>query len=243
MKTITIIGGGNSSHVLIPLLSKSNLQVNLLTRKPDAWENDIELDYLLPSGKHVDTYYGKINKISSNPEEVIPQSDIIILCMPVHAYREALHNIARVVNKNKKVFIGTIYGQAGFNWMTEEIIRKFSLNNITTFAIGLIPWICRTEKYGKKGIVYGAKPINVVAVKPKEDFKILNKQFLNHVVYEWFGYGEFQLADNFISLTLSLDNQIIHTSRMFGLYIEEGGEWETKDNIPYFYRDFSLKSA
>ena len=90
---------------------------------------------------------------------------------------------------------------------------------------------------------YGAKPVNVVAVKPKEDFKILNKQFLNHVVHEWFGYGEFQLADNFISLTLSLDNQIIHTSRMFGLYIEEGGEWGTKDDIPYFYRDFSLKSA
>lgn len=243
MKTITIIGGGNSAHVIIPLLSKTDMKINLLTRNPDIWANEIALDYLLPSGEYVDTYYGKINQISSNPEDVIPDADIIMLCMPVHACRLSLHRVAPFIGTGKKVFIGTVYGQAGFNWMTEEIVRKFSLDNITTFAFGLIPWICRTGEYGRKGIVYGAKPLNVAAVCPKEDFNALNQMLFEKVVSDWFGHGSFQQAENFISLTLSMDNQIIHTSRMFGLFLEGGGEWANEENVPYFYKDFTAESA
>ena len=243
LKTITVMGGGSSAHVLIPLLSKTALSVNLLTRKPKRWKNKISLDYRKPDSGHVRTFEGSIDTISSDPADVIPQADIIILCMPVHAYRQALHSIAEHISKDKKVFVGTVYGQAGFNWMTKEIADKFSLSNITTFAIGLIPWICRTGEYGSSGIVYGAKPLNVAAVQPKQDFDILNEALLERVVFDCFGHGRFKQAQNFISLTLSLDNQIIHTSRLYGLYVEYGGQWKNEQDIPYFYRDFSAKSA
>ncbi len=243
MKTITVMGGGSSAHVLIPLLSKTGLEVNLLTRKPQSWKNNISLDYRHPCGEHICTFKGKIDTVSSDPSEVIPDADIIILCMPVHAYRQALHSIAGHIDNNKKVFIGTVFGQAGFNWMTKEIADEFSLDNITTFAIGLIPWICRTEKYGSAGIVYGAKPVNVAAVSPKKDFPMLNEALLDKIVYGCFGHGRFTQADNFISLTLSLDNQIIHTSRLYGLFLEEDGVWDKKEDVPYFYKDFSAKSA
>lgn len=243
MKSITIIGGGNSAHVLIPLLSKTGLQVNLLTRRPKQWSQSIDLDYTLPSSELVDTFHGKIDNISDHPKDVIPNSDILILCMPVHSYRQALHKIAPYIDRKKKVYIGTIYGQAGFNWMVEEIIQKFSLKNTTIFAIGLIPWICRTEKYGQSGIVYGAKPINIAAVSPFDDFQQLNDVLLDKIVHQWFHHGAFRQADNFISLTLSLDNQIIHTSRLYGLFLESGGAWDKKAKVPYFYRDFSVKSA
>ena len=178
MKNITVIGGGNSAHTLIPLLSKTELTVNLLTRKPDKWQNSIELEYMRPSGEHIETFHGQIDKISDKPEEVIPQADIIILCMPVSAYRKALRKIGAHIDTNKKVYVGTVYGQAGFNWMTNEMMKKYGLKNIVTFAIGLIPWICRAEKYGSKGIVYGAKPLNLVAVKPAQEFDTLNEAFL-----------------------------------------------------------------
>ncbi len=243
MSNITIIGGGNSAHVLIPLLSKTEFTVNLMTRKPEKWSHDIALDYMKPSGENIATWDGKIKTISSNPEEVIPQADIIMLCMPVNVYRRVLHKIAPYINPDKKVYIGTVYGQGGFNWMTDEIAKKFNLKNIVTFAIGLIPWICRTEKYGHKGIVYGAKPLNLAAVKPKSEFNALKTELLDKVVKEWFGHGEFKQADHFISLTMSVDNQIIHTSRMYGLYLEYGGTWPKVKDVPFFYRDFSPKSA
>lgn len=243
MKTITIIGGGNSAHVLIPLLSKSGLRVNLLTRRPKKWSNKITLEYTLPSGELKDTYIGTIDKISSNPKDVICDADIIMLCMPVHTYRDALNQIAPYISSKKEVYIGTVFGQAGFNWMVYEIIKKFKLKKIVTFALGLIPWICRTKEYGKSGIVYGAKPINVVAILPQNKFQELNDILLDNIVFKWFGHGKFVQADNFISLTLSLDNQIIHTARLYGLYLESGGFWDKLEEVPYFYRDFSLKSA
>lgn len=243
MKSVTIIGGGNSAHVLIPLLSKTGLQVNILTRRPKQWSHNIVLDYALPSGELLDTYHGTIDKISNLPKDVIPNSDIIILCMPVHTYRETLHQIAPYIDPKKKIYIGTVFGQAGFNWMVEEIARKFSIKNITMFALGLIPWICRTKKYGESGIVYGAKPINIAATLPFDDFQKLNDVLFDKIANQWFQHGAFRQADNFISLTLSLDNQIIHPSRLYGLFLESGGIWDKEESVPYFYRDFSVKSA
>lgn len=236
---ITIVGGGNSAHVLIPLLSESGMKINLLTRKPDIWKKTIDLDYVHPSGEHVRSFQGELNNISKDPVDVIPDADIIILCLPVHIYRQQLHLIAPHINKDKDVYIGTVYGQGGFNWMTNEIKNKFRLPNIKTFAFGLIPWICRTEIYGKKGVVYGAKPINIVAVEPRESFNFLNNKLFKKVAYDWFGHGSFRQADNFLSLTMSVDNQILHTSRMHGLFLESGGEWEKMDDIPFFYSEFS----
>ncbi len=57
--TVTIIGGGASAHTLIPLLSNSNYQVNLLTSKPESWSKKIELQYQHEDGDVIERYYGE----------------------------------------------------------------------------------------------------------------------------------------------------------------------------------------
>ena len=192
----------------------------------------------------LDVIPGNLHNISDSPEDVIPQADAIILCMPVsyheftshystvhttffkcflpltcvkvHQYRQALHRLAPFIAKKrdkKEIFVGTIFGQAGFNWMVHEIEREFELNNVTTFAVGLIPWICRTLKYGTLGVNYGCKELNVVAVTPHNRFKRLNSLLLNDICFRWFQKGKFTQACSFLSLTLSVDNQIIHPAR------------------------------
>ena len=239
---VTIIGGGSSAHTVIPLLSSAGNNVNILTRNPHKWSKEIVSYYILPSGEIGGEINGTLTTITDNPNLVIPKSDIIILCMPVSQYRQALHTIAPYVQKNKKVFLGTVYGQGGFNWMVNEIKMKFHLSDIITFAIGLIPWICRTKEYGKIGVTYGSKKVNCVAIDSQDDFNELNKILLNDMCYSWFKTGKFVLADNFISLTLSVDNQIIHPSRLYGLYLKYGGRWDTKEDVPYFYRDYDQLS-
>ena len=122
--------------------------------------------------------------------------------------------------------------------MVHEMERNHNLSNIVAYAIGLIPWICRTQKYGSLGVNYGCKEVNVVAVSPANKFELLNKIFLNDVCNKWFKKGEFVQACSFLSLTLSVDNQIIHPSRCYGLWKRYGGNWKTKDDIPFFYKDF-----
>ncbi len=241
--TVTIVGGGSSAHTLIPLLSSSGYTVNIMTRKPQQWSKNIELQYQSTEGKILQRFYGELNNISANPEKVIPEADVIILCMPVSKYRSVLHQIAPHIKKEKKVFVGTVYGQAGFNWMVNEIKKPFKLNEVVTFSFGLIPWICRTQEYGKIGITYGVKPMNIAAVEPPLYFEFLNESIFKKVCLNWFGKGAFQQANKFISLTLSVDNQIIHPARCYGLYKKYGGEWNSQEDIPFFYDDFDQYSA
>ena len=112
---VTIVGGGSSTHVLIPFLSGAGFDVNLLTRKPKAWSRKVDVQLHSIHGELQEEFSGSLTKISDNPAEVIPQASFVILCMPVCKYRFALHGLAPHLAKDKKVFVGTIYGQAGFN--------------------------------------------------------------------------------------------------------------------------------
>jgi opine dehydrogenase len=247
MHTLTtcIVGGGNSAHVLIPLLAEAGHNVTLLTRRPGDWKDDIECEVQDGrAGATLHVHKGRLAAKSTDPASVIPHADIIILCMPVHAYRPALANLAPFVNRDKShVYVGTIFGQAGFNWMVHtEVEKTHGLTNVVTFAIGNIPWICRTAEYGRKGINYGTKSVLNVAVTPRDQFETLNSILLNDLTFRPFGQGRFELAE-FMDLTMSCDNQIIHPARCYGLWKRYGAQWKSKDSVPLFYRDFDELSA
>lgn len=244
-KKIVVCGGGSSAHTLIPLLSQSEFDVSVLTSRPQSWKKEIKLEYQTTDGALIETFKGNILLATDNPTEIVPYADYVILCMPVHKYRDALLNeIGPYIDKKKKeVFVGTIYGQGGFNWMVDEMKQKNSLTNVVTFAFELIPWISRTLEYGAKGVTYGCKEVNVAATYPASYFEQVNAELLNEICYKWFGKGKTLQSDNFLSFTLSVDNQIIHTSRCFGLYKVFGSTWADKAAVPMFYKDYDDVSA
>lgn len=243
--TVTIVGGGNSAHVLIPFLKESGHKVNLMTRRPNSWQETVVCEVTCGVTANVMKHHeGKIDKKSSDPTDVIPDADVICLCMPVHQYRDALKRLGPHINRSKKeVFVGTIYGQAGFNWMVHEMERENKLTNVVAYAVGLIPWICRTLEYGSKVANYGGKQLNVVAVSPHNKFQRLNEIFLEDISLKPIKVGKFAQACSFLSLTLSVDNQIIHPARCYGLWKKDGGWWRSLEEVPYFYRDFDDLSA
>ena len=106
--TTCIVGGGNSAHVLIPFLSEAGHHVHLLTRRPNDWHDVVYCEITDGVTEQVmHTHVGSIKKKSSDPADVIPDADIIILCMPVHTYRPSLDRLAPYINRNKEVFVGT----------------------------------------------------------------------------------------------------------------------------------------
>lgn len=242
-KQLVVCGGGSSSHTLIPFLKDSDFEVSVYTSRPEKWSKTIELEWHDPSGKVLGEYSGEIKLASNDPKVLFPEADYVVFCMPVHKYRVALQEIAPFLNKEKTVFVGTVYGQGGWNWMVDEIRKQYGLTNIVTFAFGLIPWICRLIEYGHKGVTYGCKAVNYAATYPSSYFDQVNKEFFDVVCHKWFGKGETEQSDNFLSLTLSVDNQIIHTSRCLGLYKAWGKTWDSKEDVPWFYRDYDDLSA
>ncbi len=243
-KKLVVCGGGNSSHILIPFLNDSIFDVYVYTSRPEQWSDTINLEWQDANGRLLDTASGTIRKASSNPNELFPDADYVVFCMPVHKYRVALHDIAPFLNKSKDVFLCTLYSQGGWNWMVNEIKQQFGLHNIVTFAFGLIPWICRIHEYGHKGIVFGVSKIaNFAAVYPGNYFEQVSKELIKPICNNKIVHERVEQSPNFLSLTLSADNQIIHTSRCLGLYKVYGKEWNTKEEVPWFYKDWDDLSA
>jgi opine dehydrogenase len=240
---IALVGGGSSAHVLAALLGGADHEVSILTRRPRDWAPEVTLEYQSSGGQMVENFRGKLKLASDQPAAIIPNAEVVILCMPVAKYRAALHEIAPWIPRDRPIHLGTIYGQGGFNWMVKEIIREYKLERISYFAVGLIPWICRTRTYGRTGITYGPKNYNIAAAYPAHEFDFLNQSILDDVCYRWFGKGRFHAADNFLSLTLSVDNQIIHPTRLYGLHLRYQGRWARKEQVPLFYRDYDQLSA
>lgn len=243
MKQLVVCGGGSSAHTLIPLLSGAGFDVSIFTSRPEHWSSKVKLEWHDPSGNVLGHYQGDLKKASSQPAELFNNADYIVFCMPVHKYRVALSEIAPYINRDKTVFLGTVYGQGGWNWMVDDIKKEYRLSNIVTFAFGLIPWICRIIEYGHKGVTYGCKALNYAAVFPHHYFNQINEELLEKICLRWFDKGSVKQSDNFISLTLSVDNQIIHTSRCLGLYRVHGRTWKERQDVPWFYRDYDDVSA
>ena len=76
-----------------------------------------------------------------------------------------------------------------------------------------------------------------------EYFSTIEDEFFNQICYRWFGKGKVEQSDNFISLTLSVDNQVIHTARCCAIHERYGKQWNRKEDVPMFYRDFDELSA
>ncbi len=234
--TVAIIGGGSSAHLLAVLLSGRGHKVRVMTSRPDEWERDLELK----AGREV--LRGRIEGATSSPFSAVEDADVAILCMPVHQYPVALANILPAIVRNPKCIVGVVYGQGGFNWMVHDICRRNSTSVFRHFAIGLLPWITRIKQYGRSAISYGPKYRNGIACSDDATFDYLQQNLLDDFSWSYWGTGRFERIPNFFTLTMTVDNQIIHPSRCFAL-MKGKPVWASKDEVPYFYRDFDDASA
>ena len=84
---ICICGGGNLGHVCAGFLANRGHQVSIMTTRPERWNTELEI--VAPNG----IFTGKLNLISSRPEEVIPQVEIVLVCLPGYAIHDELVKI------------------------------------------------------------------------------------------------------------------------------------------------------
>eukprot|EP00698_Gefionella_okellyi_P020925 TRINITY_DN6666_c0_g1_i3.p1 TRINITY_DN6666_c0_g1~~TRINITY_DN6666_c0_g1_i3.p1 ORF type:complete len:286 (+),score=51.92 TRINITY_DN6666_c0_g1_i3:85-942(+) len=224
---VTLCGGGNGAHVAVGVLGSKpdSYVVNVLTRKPAEWQRTIKVS--TPEGV---TLEGHISCISSDPKDVIPTSDIIILCSPVNAYVPILQSVAPYVKQG--AYVGTLFAQGGIDMM----VRKYCGPEVIAFGFQYIPWISRTREYGKTATLLGRKQFLHLAVAPKDKAEevraVMEKLFENKV----------KLLPTFLCLTLTPSNQIIHPSRYFGVWRDWDGSTPMA-TLPLLYQDFDQFSA
>eukprot|EP01017_Pseudomicrothorax_dubius_P027425 TRINITY_DN315_c0_g1_i4.p1 TRINITY_DN315_c0_g1~~TRINITY_DN315_c0_g1_i4.p1 ORF type:complete len:415 (+),score=83.93 TRINITY_DN315_c0_g1_i4:39-1283(+) len=236
---VAICGGGNGAHFSAAVIgSRADITVNVLTRRPEAWKREIVAHTAGSAWENRGNIRGRLNVVSSEGSLVSRGTNVFIICGPAHIHLDLLRKIAPYIEPNS--YVGTLYGQGGFDWManhiiTEEVIKQ---KNITIFGLQNIPSICKIRTYGEAVNVIGPKDALYAAAAPVDRIGEVCK-----LMETLFGIPTVPLP-NFLSITLTPSNQIIHPGRLYGLF----KDWDGKQafdpaKIPLLYEDMDDISA
>lgn len=223
---ICICGGGNLGHVTAGFFAaQEDLQVSLLTTKPELWSQHLEVVDV--NGK---TFKGKLERLSSEPKDVIPGADIVLVCLPGFAIHDELCSIAPYLDN--QTWVGTVVSSTGFFFEAMKVLPQ----NQPLFGFQRVPFISRIINYGHVAELKGYKESLSVAVEQTED-----KEHIREVLEMLFKTPT-KLLDSYYEVSLSNSNPLLHTSRLYSMW----KDWKpgmSYDENPEFYCGWTIEAA
>lgn len=228
MKKICICGGGSLGHVVAGWLSaKKYAKVNILTGKPDKWQHDIIID--TPDSQILKGY---ITKISNQPEEVIPEADVVLLCLPGFMIAKQLEIIKPFLNPN--TFVGSVFSSTGFFFEALNILG----NNQPLWGFQRVPFISRVEEYGKSAHLLGYKNSHNIAI---ENISNNRKVEFAMMIQDWFE-RPINVLHNYYEASLTNSNPLLHTSRLYTMFGDKN-EGRVFERMILFYEEWTETAA
>ena len=221
---ICICGGGNLGHVCAGFLANRGHQVSILTTKPERWSQILKI--VATDG----SFEGQLALASSHPDEVIPQAEIVLVCLPGFAIHDELTKIKPYLSKN--CLVGTVVSSTGFFFEAFEVLSS----DIALFGFQRVPFISRIIEYGQKAELKGYKDSLHVAIEQTE-----NKESVR-VVLEQLFEKPVTLAGSFYEVSLSNSNPILHPSRLYTMW----KDWQpgiVYPRNPQFYAEWTLEAS
>lgn len=219
---ICICGGGNLGHVCAGFLANRGHQVSILTTKPERWSSELKI--VAPDM----TFIGKLALVTSNPKEVIPQAELILICLPGFAIHEELEVIKPYLSKS--AIVGSVVSSTGFFFEAFEVLPS----DIPLFGFQRVPFISRIIEYGKEAELKGYKDTLHVAIEHATDKEPIRKEL--EELFE----KPVTLADNFYEVSLSNSNPLLHPARLYTMW----KDWQPGiiySRNPQFYAEWTVE--
>ncbi|MCM1076577.1 MAG: NAD/NADP octopine/nopaline dehydrogenase family protein [Bacteroides sp.] len=223
--TVCICGGGSLGTVIAGVASSRGFGVNILTGKPEKWSCNLTIDD--PNGR---IFNGTISRISDKASEVIPQSDIIILCLPGNVIHDMLVRIKPYISEN--AIVGSVFSSTGFFIMALDVLGP----SAHLFGFQRVPFISRIQSYGHSAHLLGYKKSLNIAYWNVDD-----RGIRTHCLEEILMTPINELAHP-IEVTLTNSNPILHPARLYTLF-RDHDETSPFDAQPLFYEDWTDESS
>lgn len=221
---ICICGGGSLGHVCAGVMaSQKDVQLNILSGHPERWQKSITVTDT--EGKQ---YVANLNRISSKPEDVVAEQDIILFCLPGYLIEKTLREIKPYVGN---ATVGTVVSSTGFFFFAHDIMGE----DAKLFGFQRVPFISRVVDYGRTANLLGYKSSLAVVLENIEDGdtfrKELERLFITPVT----------LLNSFYEVALSNSNPILHTGRLYTMF--HGRENDVFDHNILFYKEWTDEAS
>lgn len=202
---ICVLGGGNIGTLLLADLGQNEkVSVRLFTSKCNQWKSQV----IVYDSKDTFMYSGKVDTISDKPEDVIEDADIIISTLPSHIFPEIFDRIYSSIKPG--TWIGMMPGSGGNEFYVNKLIREGCI----LFGFQRVHGISRIKVYGESVYDLGKKTELFIGSIPSG----LSSQIAS-TLEMLLGIKCYPLK-NYLNVTLTPSNPILHTSRLYSLFKE-----------------------
>jgi NAD/NADP octopine/nopaline dehydrogenase-like protein/ketopantoate reductase PanE/ApbA-like protein len=231
-RAITICGGGNAGHALAVVLSqRSTAHIDWLVSSPeraDLLRSGWSRDGLRSTGV-ITAKADRLRTISSDPAEVIPNADMVLLAVPAFAHADVLRRIGTHLADATPV--GCLPTRGGFEFEAARHLSRRAGARRVIFGLQTLPWSTRMVKPGEVVNIGAAKAEGTLASLPADPGKHLASK-----LSQIFG-TRLVPAESFLSLTLGNQGQSIHPGLMYGHFRSWSGAEYDDDSVPLLYKD------
>ena len=221
---ICICGGGNLGHVCAGFLANRGHEVSILTTKPERWNTELKI--VAPDK----TFTGELALVTSKPEEVIPQAEMILVCLPGFAFHEELVKIKPHLSHG--VTICSVVSSTGFFFEAFKVLPP----DIPLFGFQRVPFISRIIEYGKEAELKGYKETLHVAIENTSEKEPIRKEL--EKLFE----KPVSIADSYYEVSLSNSNPLLHPSRLYTMWKDWQPEIVYPRN-PQFYAEWTTEAS
>lgn len=138
-----------------------------------------------------------------------------------------------------RALVGTIFGSGAFDLQAfHSLGSKIEGLELTLFGLQFVPFLCKTTEYGKSVEIYGPKSYLCCAAYPsKQTDRVCN------IISLLFSTPTVPIP-NFLCLTLTPSNQIIHPGRVYGYFKDwDGKSGYDQKKLPKLYAGLDDASA
>ena len=223
---ITIAGGGNIGTQFAVHCAEKGHDVTVYTSSPELFDEHL---YIIDEHENT-THEGNISCATDDPDKAFPDAELIIVTTPAMVVR----NVAEIIydHADKSSIIGVVPSNGGPECAFKKCIERGN----TFFGLERVPAIARLVKKGQCVRSTGYRDTLAVASLPachaSRCADLISSIFDKNTI----------VIPNFLNLTLTPSNPILHTSRLMTLF-EDWHEGVTYQSVPMFYEDWDNKSS
>jgi len=219
---VTIVGAGNVGTQFAVHCAEKGHKVTIFSSNPEKINK-----VLTVVNEHDEVIHqGMIDRATSNIEEAFLDAELIFIVMPATMMNENAKRIEPFVKPGIKICIvpGTGGGECAFKGCVEK--------GAIVFGVQRVPSVARLIEYGKTVRAVGYRGEMFVSAIPQNATEECCK-----IIEDIIGIKTTALP-NYLNITLTPSNPILHTTRLKNLY----GDWHDGiiyHEVPLFYEGWN----
>lgn len=235
MLRITVCGDGPIAHSIALMTTYLGHFVRVLTVSPASWSQ--RLRGVLPDGSRIE---GPLELVSESPADCIPESDVIMVCVPHSEIRLMLESIAPYLTS--RTVVGGIPGFGGFGIWARQLLPP----STCIFGLQRIPFVVGAFSLGRSVRISGIRRQTYVGAMPAA-----RSLAMSELISKMLAVRSVPVS-HYINIELSPSNSIVNPARIYALFgLTEGPvrgkefftDWDQAASETLLQLDAELQSA